>query len=119
MNGRSHQLRRVGLLKSFIANNKLLVALLFSITGNIIAWFHMNAQFRWDWAKSQWWILLGGIPISYLFFYSTRMFYEHFGQYWTVRPIGFGVATLTFGLLTAIFLKELPSFKIWISLRRP
>ena len=116
MNGRSHQLRRVGLLKSFIANNKLLVALLFSITGNIIAWFHMNAQFRWDWAKSQWWILLGGIPISYLFFYSTRMFYEHFGQYWTVRPIGFGVATLTFGLLTAIFLKELPSFKIWISL---
>ena len=116
MNGRSHQLRRVGLLKSFIANNKLLVALLFSITGNIIAWFHMNAQFRWEWAKSQWWIVLIGVPISYLFYYSTRMFYEYFGQYWTVRPIGFGVATLTFGILTAVFLKELPSFKIWISL---
>ena len=116
MNGRSHQLRRVGLLKSFIANNKLLVALLFSITGNIIAWFHMNAQFRWEWAKSQWWIVLIGVPISYLFYYSTRMFYEYFGQYWTVRPIGFGVATLTFGILTAAFLKELPSFKIWLSL---
>ena len=116
MNGRSHQLRRVGLLKSFIANNKLLVALLFSITGNIIAWFHMNAQFRWEWAKSQWWIVLLGVPISYLFYYSTRMFYEYFGQYWTVRPIGFGVATLTFGILTAVFLKELPSFKIWLSL---
>ena len=116
MNGSSHQLRRVGLLKSFIANNKLLVALLFSITGNIIAWFHMNAQFRWEWAKSQWWIVLIGVPISYLFYYSTRMFYEYFGQYWTVRPIGFGVATLTFGILTAVFLKELPSFKIWLSL---
>ena len=116
MNGRSHQLRRVGLLKSFIANNKLLVALLFSITGNIIAWFHMNAQFRWEWAKSQWWIVLIGVPISYLFYYSTRMFYEYFGQYWTVRPIGFGVATLTFGILTAVFLKELPTFKIWLSL---
>ena len=116
MNGRSHQLRRVGLLKSFIANNNLLVALLFSITGNIIAWFHMNAQFRWEWAKSQWWIVLIGVPISYLFYYSTRMFYEYFGQYWTVRPIGFGVATLTFGILTAVFLKELPSFKIWLSL---
>jgi len=116
MNGRLHQLRRVGLLKSFIANNKLLVALLFSITGNIIAWFHMNAQFRWEWAKSQWWIVLIGVPISYLFYYSTRMFYEYFGQYWTVRPIGFGVATLTFGILTAVFLKELPSFKIWLSL---
>ena len=116
MNGSSHQLRRVGLLKSFIANNKLLVALLFSITGNIIAWFHMNAQFRWEWAKSQWWIVLIGVPISYLFYYSTRMFYEYFGQYWTVRPIGFGVATLTFGILTAVFLKELPTFKIWLSL---
>ncbi len=116
MNGSSHQLRRVGLLKSFIANNKLLVALLFSIIGNVVAWFHMNAQFKWEWAKSQWWILFAGIPVSYLFYYSTRMFYEYSGQYWTVRPIGFGVATLTFGILTAVFLKELPSFKIWISL---
>lgn len=96
--------------------NKLAVALLFSFMGNVIAWFHMNGQFRWEWMKSQWWILLGGIPISYLFFYSTRMFYEHFGQYWTVRPIGFGIATITFGILTAVFLKELPSFKVSISL---
>ena len=116
MNGSSHQLRRVGLLKSFIANNKLLVALLFSITGNIIAWFHMNAQFRWEWAKSQWWILFAGIPISYLFYYSTRMFYSYFGDYWSVRPIGFGIATLTFGMMTALVLHEVPSLKIWISL---
>ena len=116
MNGRSHQLRRVGLLKSFIANNKLLVALLFSITGNIIAWFHMNAQFRWDWAKSQWWIIFAGIPISYLFYYSTRMFYEYFGDYWSVRPIGFGIATLTFGMMTALVLHEVPSQRIIVSL---
>lgn len=116
MNGRSHQLRRVGLLKSFIANNKLLIALLFSITGNIIAWFHMNAQFRWEWAKSQWWILFAGIPISYLFYYSTRMFYEYFGDYWSVRPIGFGIATLTFGMMTALVLHEVPSQRIIVSL---
>ena len=96
--------------------NKLVVALLFSFIGNIIAWFHMNAQFKWDWAKEWWWILVGGIPVSYLFYFSTRMFYEHFGQYWTVRPIGFGIATITFGILTAVFLKELPSFKVSISL---
>ena len=116
MNGSSHQLRRVGLLKSFIANNKLLVALLFSITGNIIAWFHMNAQFRWEWAKSQWWILFAGIPISYLFYYSTRMFYEYFGDYWSVRPIGFGIATLTFGMMTALVLHEVPNQRIIVSL---
>ena len=25
------------------------------------------------------------------FFYSTKMFYEYFGSYWSVRPIGFGI----------------------------
>ena len=46
----------------------LISALAMSFLGNVIAWFHMNAQFRWEWAKSQWWILLAGIPSSYLFF---------------------------------------------------
>ena len=102
--------------KSYIANNKLFIVLLFSFLGNVLAWLHMNAQFKWDWAKETWWIILGGVPISFLFFYSTKLSYEHFGQYWAIRPLGFGMATLTFGLLTAVFLKELPSLKIWISL---
>ena len=104
------------MLKSFIANNKLFVVLLFSLVGNIIAWLHMNAQFKWDWAKETWWIVLGGIPISFLFYYSTRLSYEHFGQYWAIRPLGFGMATIVFGIFTAVFLKEMPSLKIWISL---
>ena len=102
--------------KSFIANNKLFIVLLFSFLGNVLAWLHMNAQFKWDWAKETWWIILGGVPISFLFYYSTRMSYEHFGQYWAIRPLGFGMATITFGILTALFLKEVPSLKIWISL---
>ena len=96
--------------------NKLFYALFLSLLGNIVAWFHMNAQFKWEFAKEQWWILLGGVPISYLFFYSTKMFYEHYGSYWAVRPIGFGIATLTFGFLTMIVLNELPSQRIIISL---
>jgi hypothetical protein len=96
--------------------NKLFYALFLSLLGNILAWFHMNAQFKWEFAKEQWWILLGGVPISYLFFYSTKMFYEHYGSYWAVRPIGFGIATLTFGFLTMIVLNELPSQRIIISL---
>ena len=102
--------------KSYIANNKLLIVLLFSFLGNVLAWLHMNAQFKWDWAKETWWIVLGGVPISFLFYYSTRLSYEHFGQYWAIRPLGFGMATITFGILTAVFLKEIPSLKIWISL---
>ena len=94
----------------------LITALGMSFLGNLIAWFHMNAQFRWEWAKSHWWILFAGIPISYLFYFSTRMFYEYFGEYWAVRPIGFGIATLTFGLMTSLVLHEVPSQRIIVSL---
>jgi hypothetical protein len=58
----------------------------------------------------------GWYSISFLFYYSTKLSYEHFGNYWAIRPLAFGLGTITFGILTALFLKELPSFKIWISL---
>ena len=96
--------------------NKLFLVLLMSFIGNCLAWLHMNAQFKWDWAKETWWIVLGGVPISFLFYYSTRLSYEHFGNYWALRPLGFGIATLTFGMLTALVLHEVPSQRIIISL---
>ena len=96
--------------------SKLVLALLLSFVGNIIAWFHMNAQFKWEWAKSQWWILIAGIPISYCFYYSTRFSYEHFGYFWNIRLIGFGLGTMIFGLLTWFVLNEPPNTKVIISL---
>ena len=95
---------------------KLLLAFLLSVVGNIIAWFHMQGQFRWEWAKSWWWIILGGVPISFCFYFSTRWFYEYFGKYWYVRPVGFGLATLTFGILTWLILNETPDLRTWICL---
>jgi len=96
--------------------SKLLIAITLSVIGHIIAFFHMNGQFRWDWMKSQWYILLMGIPISYLFYYSTRFSYEHFGYYWNIRLIGFGMGTVIFGLLTWAVLGEIPNLKVTISL---
>ena len=50
--------------------NKLFWSLLLSVMGNVIAWFHMNGHFlndKYHWiTKSNWWVLLGGIPISFL-----------------------------------------------------
>ena len=37
-------------------NWKLPAAIALSVVGNCIAWFHMNAQFKWSWANSQWFI---------------------------------------------------------------
>ena len=96
--------------------SKLYIAIILSVLGNVIAWFHMNAQFKWEWAKSLWWVLFGGIPISFLFFYGTRYSYEYFQQYWAIRPLGFGVATITFAVMTALVLGEVPTPRIIISL---
>ena len=91
--------------------NKLLLALTASLIGHVIAWFHMQGQFKYEWAKSMWWVVLGGVPISFLFYYGTRLYYEHFNYYWAVRPIGFGMATITFAFLTWWILGEVPDTK--------
>ena len=96
--------------------NKLWVALLMSVVGNIMAWFHMQGQFKYEWAKSWYWIILGGVPISILFYWSTRFFYEYFGKYWYVRPVGFGLSTFTFGILTWLILNEAPDTRTIICL---
>ena len=96
--------------------NKLWMAILFSSLGQIFSWFHMQGQFKYEWARSWWWIILGGVPISFCFYFSTRWFYEYFGKYWYVRPVGFGLATLTFGILTWLLLNETPDMRTWICL---
>jgi len=96
--------------------NKLILALSISFFGHIWAWFHMQGQFKYEWAKSLWWVVLGGIPISICFFYGTKWYYEYFQNYWYVRPIGFGMATFVFGVLTWLILHEVPDTRTIISL---
>ena len=97
--------------------NKLLIAIILSTLGHIAAFFHMNGQFKWEWMKDNiWWIIIGGVPISFLFYYSTRFSYEHFGYFWNIRLIGFGLGTMIFGLLTWFVLNEPPNTKVIISL---
>ena len=96
--------------------NKLWMAMFVSFLGHVIAWFHMQGQFKYEWAKSMWWIALGGVPISFCFYYGTRWYYDFFGNYWYVRPIGFGMATIVFTILTYLVLHELPDARTIVSL---
>ena len=96
--------------------NKLLMDMLVSFLGHVIAWFHMQGQFKYEWAKSLWWIALGGVPISFCFYYGTRWYYDYFGNFWYVRPIGFGMATIVFTILTYLILHELPDARTIVSL---
>ena len=96
--------------------NKLWMAILISFIGHIMAWFHMQGQFKFEWAKSMWFVALGGVPISFAFYFGTRWYYEYFQNYWYVRPIGFGMATLVFGILTWLLLGETPDNRTIITL---
>ena len=96
--------------------SKLWMAMVVSLVGHILAWFHMQGQFKYEWAKSLWWVVLGGVPISFCFYYGTRWYYEYFNSYRYVRPIGFGMATITMGLLTWLLLDELPDTRTIICL---
>ncbi len=92
------------------------MGLIMSFIGHIIAWFHMQGQFKYEWAKSWWWVIFGGIPISLCFFYGTKWYYEYFQNYWYVRPIGFGMGTLVFGVMTWLILNEVPDTRTIICL---
>ena len=76
----------------------------------------MQGQFKYEWAKSLWWVILGGVPISISFYYGTRWYYEYFQDYWYVRPIGFGMATVVFSIMTWLLLNELPDTRTIISM---
>ncbi len=84
---------------------------------NIIAFFQLNGQFlNIDWFKKPTSIILLGLPLSLMFWKATLWSYEHFGFFWNIRLMGFGLGTLIFGIMTWTVLGEQPTLKVIISL---
>ena len=85
--------------------------------GNLIVWFQLNGQFKWDfWKDNLWLVGLMGIPISLAFFYATKLSYTGFdGLLWPGRLIAFGVSMTSFSLCTWYFLGEALTLKTIIS----
>tara|TARA_B100000073_G_scaffold310785_1_gene283392 strand:- start:7 stop:420 length:414 start_codon:yes stop_codon:yes gene_type:complete len=97
--------------------NKLFLAIIILILGNILAWYQLNAQFKWT--ESAFWnnpylMSIFGIPVGYAFFIATKLCFEHFGFTWNMRMIGFGVGTLVFGIMSWLMLDEIPTLKTFI-----
>ena len=94
--------------------SKIFIAIIILIVCNVLAWFQLNAQFKWT--ESSFWnspeaMAIFGIPIGYGFFIATKLSYEYFGFTWNMRMIGFGVGTLMFGILSWLMLEEIPTLK--------
>ena len=98
---------------------KLWLAIIANVIGSIIAFFQLQGWVAWPdkpWLKSMWWVYLTSLVIAPLFFYSTKMSYEHFGAFWNMRLAGFGISTVVFGIMAWSLIGEVPTLKTIISL---
>ena len=94
--------------------NKILIVTLVFLLNNVLIWYQLNSQLVWDWAKGNSAIViccLLGVPISWLFWYCTKIGYEGFGALWPVRFMGFATSMLTFPILTWYYLGETITLK--------
>tara|TARA_R100001369_G_C3203400_1_gene146310 strand:- start:82 stop:420 length:339 start_codon:yes stop_codon:yes gene_type:complete len=98
---------------------KIFYTVILFLSCNILVWFQLNSQLVWEWAKgpkSMWLMSLLGIPISLMFWWATKLGYEGFGNLWQIRLLGFAISMFTFPLMTWLYLGEVITLKIAISI---
>ena len=65
-----------------IFNKNILLSIIILFITQIIIWFQLNAQIKWDWFKDNYFLMsLLGVPISYALLYSTKYGFEGFGEF--------------------------------------
>ena len=100
-----------------ILNKEIIITLLIFLFANIVVWFQLNGQLRWDWWKDNiWFVCILGMPISYAFFKATTLGYQGFGSLWPVRLLGFATSMMTFPIMTWLYLGEMVTLKTGISI---
>jgi len=97
----------------------IILTIIIFFLNNVLIWYQLNGQLVWDFWKS--WkgfatSLLMGIPITALFWYSTKLGYQGFGNLWSVRLLGFATSMISFPIMTWLYLGETISLKTFLSL---
>ena len=98
--------------------NKLIIAIALITLANVGSWIQFQGHY-WSvklfWKSPQFIITVGGL-LSMIYWWATKMSYEHFGQFWNIRLMGFGAGTMVFGIMRYFFLDEVPTIKTIICL---
>ena len=98
-------------------NKEILYCVLILFFTQIVIWFQLNAQVKWDWFKDNYLLMsILGMPISYALLYSTKYGFEGFGELWPIRLLGFAVGMITFPIITWMVMGEGITLKTLISL---
>lgn len=96
----------------------LIIALLLVTLAQICAYFQLQSQFIWTWAKNNTIVMaFAGVPISMLLIWFTKYCSMYFdGQVWPGRLIGFSVGAIVFALLSYFVMNEQMTTKTIICL---
>jgi len=105
------------MVEKMIMNKEIIITLTIFLFANIVVWFQLNGQLRWDWWKDNiWFVCLLGMPISYAFFKATTLGYQGFGSLWPVRLTAFSIGMITFPIMTYLIIGEGLTIKTIISI---
>ena len=100
-----------------IFNKEILYCVLILFFTQIVIWFQLNAQVKWDWFKDNYLLMsILGMPISYALQYSTKLGFQGFGELWPIRLLGFAVGIISFPFITYLVLGEGVTLKTGLSL---
>ena len=97
---------------------KLIWGMALYLVAQTLVWYQINGQFISDWVKERPMLMsLFGIPISFIYIYSTKYTTEAFdGDLWPQRLIGFAMGMIAFAFLTYIHLNQAITLKTAVTL---
>lgn len=96
----------------------LLKGFIYGLIAQVITFLQLQGQLKYDILKNNtWFVVLLGLPISYLFMISVRYFVDAYdGQIWPSRLIGFGIGVVVFSLMSHWLFKEPLTLKTLVCL---
>jgi hypothetical protein len=98
--------------------NNLLIGIVFGGLAQILTFFQLQGQLKFDWIKDHYWLtVLTGIPISMLFMFSVKNMISAFGgEMWPSRLIGFSIGAMVFTWLSWAVFSEPLTTKTYVCL---
>ena len=86
----------------------ILYGILFGLAGQIGSFLQLQCAVKYGWLpKYLWVILIGSIPLSWLYIKSVEYFIKGFGgEIWPSRLIGFAVGIMVFTTMSIMLFKE-------------
>ena len=100
-----------------ILNKDVLMCVLLLFIAQIVIWFQLNGQLKWEWFKDNYFLMsLMGIPISYVLLLTTKYGFQGFGELWPIRLMGFATGMISFPFITYWILGEGITLKTGVSI---